>query len=43
MKKYLTPEILVSSYVLSSDVAVNLGSNIWEDNDELLDDDTTDE
>lgn len=37
MKKYVTPELNISSYVLSSDVAVNLGSNIWTDNDELLD------
>lgn len=35
MNKYQTPELKVTSCVLSKDIAVNLGSNVWDDFDEV--------
>lgn len=35
MKKYTTPELSASRVLLIKDIAVNVGSNIWFDDEEL--------
>ena len=35
MKKYVTPELNLTEYVLSKEIALNLGSNVWTDEEEL--------
>lgn len=35
MKKYVTPELNITKYVLSKEIALNVGSNVWTDDEEL--------
>lgn len=35
MAKYTSPELRVSRFFLAEDIAVNIGSNIWFDDEEL--------
>ena len=35
MGKYTAPELSVSTFLLTKDIAVNVGSNVWFDDEEL--------
>lgn len=35
MKKYVSPDLIVSEFILTKDIAVNVGSNVWYDDEEL--------
>ena len=35
MKKYTAPELSVSDFVLTKEIALNTGSNVWFDDEEL--------
>lgn len=34
MRKYQSPEIIVTNYIVSKDIAAGFGSNIWYDDED---------